>query len=56
MPASAPSRYLRVRAATAVAVAVLWPTALALYQHEAGGRLVVVPGLALAPLAVSLVL
>ncbi len=44
------------RSALAVLAAVVWPTALALYQYEAGGRLVVVPGLALAPLAVSLVL
>ncbi len=44
------------RIALAVAAAVLWPTALAVYQLDAGGRLVVVPGLALAPLAVSLVL
>lgn len=46
----------RARTVLAVAAAVVWPTALAFYQWHAGGRLVVVPGLALAPLAVSLVL
>ena len=46
----------RSRLLLAVVAGVLWPTALALFQYRAGGRLVVVPGLALAPLAASLVL
>jgi hypothetical protein len=43
-------------AVAAIAGAVLAVTGLALYQAQAGGPLVVVPGLALAPLLVSLLL